>query len=72
MKLSVGQWIAVVVLVVLGIYFRLWHVPPLPGNHEDIGLEKQHVVHAVIGVVLLIGAFLIIRRSRSAKPAAKT
>ena len=67
-----GRSIVVIILVVVGIYLLIWHSSPLPGNHEDIGLGKQHVVHAVIGVVLLIGAFLIIRRSRSAKPAATT
>ena len=70
--MRLGRSILVIILVVVGIYLLIWHSAPLPGNHEDIGLGKQHVVHAVIGVVLLIGAFLIVRRSRSAKPAAKT
>lgn len=71
MKLSVGQSVAVIVLVVVGIYMLVWHVPPLPGNHEDVGIGKLHIVHAVIGIVLLIGAFWIIRRARSMKPAAQ-
>ena len=50
-------------LVIAGIYLLLVHSPPLPLNHEDIGLGKTHLAHSVFGVVALIGAVVLWRRS---------
>ena len=55
---------AVVVLFAAGIYLLLWHAPPLPGNHEDIGLGKNHIVHAVIGIALILAGVWIWRSGR--------
>ena len=52
-----------IVLVVVGLYLLLVHSPPLPLNHEDIGLGKMHLAHSVFGVVALIGAGVLWRRS---------
>ena len=52
-----------VVLVVAGLYLLLVHSPPLPLNHEDIGLGKTHLAHSVFGVVALVGAVVLWRRS---------
>lgn len=51
-----------VVLVIAGLYLLLDHAPPFPLNHEDIGLGKTHIAHAVFGVVALVGAVVIWRR----------
>jgi hypothetical protein len=55
--------ILAVVLVIAGLYLLLDHVPPFPLNHEDIGLGKTHIAHAVVGAVALIGAAVLWRRS---------
>lgn len=52
-----------VVLIVAGLYLLLDHAPPFPLNHEDIGLGKTHLAHSVFGVVALIGAVVLWRRS---------
>ncbi|HEY5538649.1 MAG TPA: hypothetical protein VIL58_03820 [Thermoplasmata archaeon] len=62
MKLS--SWVAVIVLVILGVYLLVFHADPLPANHETIGLGDQHVVHSIVGILLLIGVVLIIWRGR--------
>ncbi len=72
--MGMGPAVVVWVLFIVGIYFLVWHYPPLPGNHESIGLDSSysvHIVHAVVGIVLIIGAVLIRRRARarSKKPA---
>ena len=53
-----------IVLVIVGLFLLLDHVPPFPLNHEDLGLGKTHIAHAVIGLVALAGAVLLWRRSR--------
>ncbi len=57
--------VVVVILVILGLYLLLDHVPPLPLNHEDIGLGKEHIAHAVGGIVLLAGGVFLWRRGRT-------
>jgi hypothetical protein len=52
-----------VVLIVAGLYLLVDHAPPFPLNHEDIGLGKTHLAHSVFGVVALIGAVVLWRRS---------
>lgn len=67
--MSRALWGALVVLVIVGLYFLLWHVDPLPGNHEAIGLGNNHIAHAVIGIVFVIGAVLVfLRIRRTASP----
>jgi hypothetical protein len=62
-----GMKVLAVVLIIAGLYLLLDHSPPLPLNHEDIGLGETHVAHAVFGVVALVGAVVLWRRgSRSA------
>jgi len=50
-------------LVVAGIYFLVFHTPPFPFSHEAIGLPPYHVVHAGFGVVLLVFAWYLGKRS---------
>ncbi len=69
MKLSGIQWGLVVVLVIPGIYFLLFHSDPLPFNHEAVGLGMFHAVHDVIGVVLLAIAGVIVWRARRSERA---
>lgn len=45
--------VTVFVLVLLGLYFALFHTAPFPFNHEAIGLPPLHTVHAIFGVALL-------------------
>ncbi|MEK7073972.1 MAG: hypothetical protein AAB960_01430 [Patescibacteria group bacterium] len=51
--------VAVSVLVLLGVYFLLFHTAPFPLNHEAIGLPPFHTVHAIFGVVLLGAAAFV-------------
>jgi len=69
--MSAGRWAAIIVLLAAGIYFVVWHYPPLPGNHEA-WLGTNHIVHAVIGIVLIIGAVWIWRSGRRPSPAPAT
>ena len=47
--------IAVIVLVIIGLYWLIDHTAPLPFNHEQLGLY-QHNIHQIIGIVFLIVA----------------
>lgn len=67
-----AEWIAVIVLMILGAYFLLFHVDPLPLNHEAVGLGRLHILHDVIGIVLLAIAGLVWWRSRRTTKAAPT
>lgn len=60
------MWVVPVVLVIAGLNFLVWHVDPLPGNHEAIGLGDNHVAHATIGIVFLVGAVLVFLQTRRA------
>lgn len=64
--MSRALWGAVAVLVIIGLYFLAWHVDPLPGNHEAVGLGDNHIAHAVIGIPFLVGALLVFLRIRRA------
>lgn len=55
--------VVAVVLIIAGLYLLLDHAPPFPLNHEDIGLGEMHLAHSVFGVVALIGAVVLWRRS---------
>ncbi len=44
--------IIIIVLVLLGLYWLADHYAPLPLNHESFGLYN-HMIHRIIGVVLL-------------------
>lgn len=47
-----------VILIVLGLYFLLAHRPPLPFNHEVVGLGTNHGAHSLFGLVfLVVGGF---------------
>ncbi len=58
MKISRKQAV-VAILAVAGVYMAAWHTPPLPFNHEAIGLPPFHAVHAIIGLILLAGAYFV-------------
>ncbi len=59
----------IAILIVIGLYFLIDHVNPLPLNHEYIGLGNFHIAHAVFGVVLIGGALYLWRMSRTASKA---
>ena len=65
-------WILLFVLGIAGLYFLIWHKDPLPGNHEAIGLGNVHLVHAVIGIVLLAAAGFVWYIRRRQVPAASS
>jgi hypothetical protein len=52
-------------LVVAGAYFLLVH-KDLPLNHEAVGLGTMHLLHDVIGIILLGLAGLVWWRGRRA------
>ena len=57
----------IAVMIIVGLYFLIFHMDPLPLNHESIGLGKGdiHIAHDVIGLVLIGGAVLVWRKSRA-------
>ncbi len=55
----------IAILIVIGLYFLIDHVNPLPLNHEYIGLGNFHIAHAVFGIVLIGGALYVWRMSRA-------
>ncbi|MCH7641501.1 hypothetical protein IID22_04875 [Patescibacteria group bacterium] len=57
-----GKSIGLVVLVVAGLYFLVFHTEPFPLNHNAIGLPPFHTVHAVFGVILLAAAGYLWRK----------
>lgn len=48
--------IKILLLVIAGVYFLLFHTEPFPFNHEAIGLPPYHTAHSLFGVTLLIAA----------------
>jgi len=57
-------------LVLAGLYMVFDHAPPLPLNHEAIGLGTWHTAHTIFGVILLVAAVVVFwlgRRKASAR-----
>jgi hypothetical protein len=50
--------VAIVALVLLGVYFVLFHTEPYPLNHEAIGLPPLHTIHTIFGMALLAAAYV--------------
>jgi len=51
-------------LVIVGLYFLVVHYPPLPFNHEELGLGVNHNFHSVVGVVILVVAGFVLWKGR--------
>jgi hypothetical protein len=63
-------WALTLVLVIAGLYFLLFHMDPFPLNHEAVffaDFREMHVVHDVIGAVLIGLAGVIGWRARRAR-----
>ena len=60
----------IVVLIIAGLYFLLFHSGLPPVDHEAVGLGtgSSHFGHAIFGIVLIAGAFLVWRKSRMVTP----
>ena len=65
MGIARGRLALIAALIIIGLYFLIDHMDPLPLNHEAIGLGKLHLAHAAFGVVLIAGALYIWRKSRA-------
>ena len=65
--------ILAVVLLLAGLYMVFVHAPPLPLNHEAVGLGTTHDAHTMFGVILLVAAAVVFwlgrRRGASATTA---
>jgi len=64
MAMSTSRLAIFVALIILGLYFVLFHTPPWPLDHESIGLGTNHFAHTVFGVILLAGSGYIWWKSR--------
>ena len=58
-----------VVLGIVGLYLNIWHTTgqggiPVPLTHGAIGLGSNHIVHAIVGLVLLGAAIWLWYRAR--------
>jgi hypothetical protein len=64
----------IVVFVIAGLYFLLFHTNPWPLNHESVGLGKGdiHMVHDAIGLALFGIAGLVWWRSKRRSTQATT
>ena len=60
-----------VVLVLAGLYLVLDHRPPLPLNHETVGLGTMHSAHTIFGIILLVAAAVLFCLGRRRAPAVK-
>ncbi len=65
MAIAGSRLALIIVLVIAGLYFLIDHKDPLPLNHESLGLGMVHLAHAVFGIVLVAGAVVLWRRSRT-------
>lgn len=60
------QLALIVVLIIVGLYFLIFHQDPLPLNHDAVfGKSDLHLYHSIIGIILIGGAVLVWRRSRT-------
>ncbi len=50
--------IAIIVLLLLAVYWLFDHHAPLPLNHDSLGLYN-HTIHRIIGIVCLVAAVLV-------------
>ena len=57
----------IAVLIIVGLYLLIFHQAPLPLNHEALGSGKGdvHIAHDIIGLILIGGAVLVWRKSRT-------
>ena len=62
-----SKLVLVAVLIVAGLYFVIDHTPPLPLNHEAVGLGTNHMMHSAFGLVLLAVAGFVWWRGRKKK-----
>ncbi len=62
-----SKLVLIAVLVIAGLYFVIDHTPPLPLNHEAVGLGTNHMVHTIVGVVLFVVAGAIWWQGKSKK-----
>ncbi|MDH5533342.1 MAG: hypothetical protein OEX81_02860 [Candidatus Pacebacteria bacterium] len=46
--------ISVLTLIIVGIYFLIFHSAPFPMSHDAIGLPPLHIIHAGFGFILLL------------------
>lgn len=53
------KYLSCVILLLLGIYMLADHYPPLPLNHEQIGLGVNHMSHGVVGVIFIVVAVIL-------------
>jgi hypothetical protein len=51
--------ISTISLILVGIYFLLFHSAPFPFSHDAIGLPPFHMIHAGFGFILLVIAGFI-------------
>jgi hypothetical protein len=65
-------WALSPVLAIAGLYFLIFHKDPLPLNHEAVGLGTLHLVHDMIGGVLVGLAVFLLWRSKHAQRAKGT
>lgn len=60
--------VVAIVFAIVGLYFDLWHSPPLPFNHFQVfgrGFGAQHSIHAFIGLILIVAAYWLWMRARA-------
>ena len=67
MAVASSRLALIAILIIVGLYFLVFHMDPLPLNHESVGLGKgdTHIVHDIIGVILIAGAVVVWRKSRT-------
>ena len=66
MQIAGPRLALIVVLIIAGLYFLIFHMN-LPLNHESVGLGKGdvHLAHDALGIVLILGAVVVWRKSRT-------
>ena len=67
MPLSKGKLALISVLLIASLYLVFFHTPPLPLNHEAVGLGTNHLLHSIFGVILAIISGLLWFTGRKGK-----
>ncbi len=65
MAVASSRLALIAILIIVGIYFLIFHGEPFPLNHEAIGLGKLHIAHAAFGIILMLAALFVWRKSRT-------
>ncbi len=60
------KYILFVILLLIGIYMLTDHYPPLPFNHEQMGLGANHMAHRGVGILFILASIFVFWKRKKA------